>query len=134
MTALREQMITAMHVRGFSVRTQESYLRAVWDLARYFHRAPDQLGIEDLHRYFEYLATERGLSGASCRQFLHGIRFLYLKVLGWPGFDVAIPMPKRAQRIPELLTRAEVGRILTAFYEPTAVNPLDNLYFVLSAG
>jgi integrase/recombinase XerD len=76
MTALCAQMIKAMQVRGFSVRTHESYLAAVTDWARYYHRAPDQLGIDDLRRYFEYLATERGLSGASCRLFLHGIRFL----------------------------------------------------------
>jgi len=118
MTPLRTKMIKAMQVRGFSVRTHESYLRAVTDLARYYHRAPDQLGIEDIRRYFEYLATERSLSGASCRLFLHGIRFLYLQVLDWPAFAVSIPMPKKAQRIPELLTRSEVGRILTACTHP----------------
>ena len=94
------------------------YLAAVKDLARYSHRAPDQLGLDDLRRYFEYLATERGLSGASCRLFLHGIRFLYLQVLDWPAFDVDIPIPKKAQRIPELLTRAEVGRIVTSCANP----------------
>ena len=50
--------------------------------------------------------------------FLHGIRFLYLQVLERPSFDVEIPIPKKAQRIPELLTRAEVGRILTACANP----------------
>jgi integrase len=50
--------------------------------------------------------------------FLHGIRFLYLQVLDWPAFDVDIPIPKKAQRIPELLTRAEVGRILAACANP----------------
>jgi len=118
MTPLRAKMIKAMRVRGFSVRTHESYLYAVTDLARYFHRSPEQLGIQDLRRYFEYLATERGLSGASCRLFLHGIRFLYLQVLDWPDFDVDIPLPKKPQRIPELLTRAEVGRILAACTNP----------------
>lgn len=118
MTPLRAKMIKAMQVRGFSIRTHESYLYAVADLARYFHRAPDQLGIDDLRRYFEYLATERSLSGASCRLFLNGIRFLYLQVLNWPAFDVDIPIPKKAQRIPELLTRAEVARILAACTNP----------------
>lgn len=129
MTPLRERMIKAMQVRGFSVRTHESYLAAVTDLARYFHRAPDQLRIEDLRVYFEYLATERSLSGASCRLFLHGIRFLYRQVLDWPGFDVDIPIPKKAQRIPELLTRAEVGRILTA-----CTNPKHRMMLTLSYG
>jgi len=118
MIPLRAKVIKAMQVRGFSVRTHESYLYAVTDLARYFHRAPDQLGIDDLRRYFEHLATERALSGATCRLFLNGIRFLYLQVLGWSSFDVDIPIPKKAQRIPELLTRAAVGRILAACPNP----------------
>ena len=41
MTPLRAKMIKAMQVRGFSVRTHESYLAAVTDLARYVHRSPD---------------------------------------------------------------------------------------------
>lgn len=111
MTPLRSQMIKAMQVRGFSARTHTSYLAAVTDLARYTHRSPAELEVSDLKTYFEYLATERQLSGASCRLFLNGIRFLYLQVLGWPGFDVEIAIPKKAQRIPELLTRKEVRRI-----------------------
>ena len=30
-------------MHGFSVRTHESYLRAVTDLARYYRRSPDTL-------------------------------------------------------------------------------------------
>lgn len=111
-TPLREQMIAAMRLRGFSARTHQSYLGAVRALARYYHRSPDCLSVADLEAYFRYLACERGLSGASCKLYLNGIRFLYLRVLGWKSFDVGIPMPRRAQRIPELLTRREVAAIL----------------------
>lgn len=58
------------------------------------------------------------LSGASCRLYLNGVRFLYLQVLQWPSFDVSLVVPKRAQRIPELLTRSEVQRILGACANP----------------
>ena len=118
MTPLRAKMIKAMQVRGFSARTHESYLAAVTDLARYVHRSPDKLGIEEIRGYFEYLAIERALSGATCRLFLNGIRFFYREVLERAGFDLDIPIPKKAQRIPELLTRTEVGRILAACANP----------------
>ncbi|WP_435102388.1 tyrosine-type recombinase/integrase [Arhodomonas sp. AD133] len=114
MTPLRQQMIEAMRVRGFSARTHQSYLGAVTDLARYYRRSPEVLSVAELGAYFRYLACERELSGASCRLYLNAIRFLYLRVLGWPSFDVAIAIPKRAQRIPELLTRREVVAILAA--------------------
>ncbi len=114
MTPLRQQMIDAMQLRGFSTRTHKSYLAAVYDLARYYHRSPDRLGIDEIQAYFMYLVKERGLSGASCRVYLNAIRFLYLQVLEWPSFNVSIYIPKRAQRIPELLTRREVARILNS--------------------
>jgi integrase/recombinase XerD len=118
MTPLRQKMMDAMQVRGFSVRTHESYLAAVGDLARYYHRSPDQLNADELQAYFLYLVKERGLSGASCRLYLNGIRFLYLQVLNWESFDIPLQVPKAAQRIPELLTRAEVGQILSACRNP----------------
>ena len=112
MTPLRQAMIRAMQVRGFSARTHKSYLAAVTDLARYCRRSPATLEVEDLCRYFEHLAIERQLSAASCRLALNGIRFLYLDVLKREAFDVPIPVPKKPQRIPELLSRAEVARII----------------------
>ncbi|HSS64924.1 MAG TPA: site-specific integrase [Gammaproteobacteria bacterium] len=114
MTPLRQAMIRAMQMRGFSVRTHKSYLAAVTDLARYCRRSPAALEVKDLHGYFEHLAVERKLSASSCRLALNGIRFLYLDVLKREAFDVPIPVPKQPQRIPALLSRTEVARIIAA--------------------
>ena len=114
MTQLRERMTDAMTVRGFSPRTHRSYLAAVKDLARYYHRPPDQLSIDELQDYFLYLVKDRGLSDASCRLYRNAIRFFYLAVLKQDGFDVTLQVPKRKQRIPELLQRTEIVRILKA--------------------
>lgn len=118
MTPLRQAMIQAMRQHGFSPKTQQSYLYVVTDLARYYRRSPDQLAVGDLQTYFNYLVQERALAPASCRLYLHGIRFLYLQVLHWSDFDVNLVLPKRPQRIPELLTRQEVGRILGVIQNP----------------
>jgi len=56
MTPLRQQMIEAMQQRGFSPRTHETYLGAVTDLARYYHRSPAGLSPEEVQTYFRYLA------------------------------------------------------------------------------
>lgn len=114
MTPLRQKMIDAMLVRGFAVRTQQSYMDAVIHLSRYYHCSPELLSNTQLQDYFLYLVKERQLSPASCRLFFNGIRFLYLNVLGWPEVELKIPLPKRKQRIPELLTRDEVARLLMA--------------------
>jgi integrase/recombinase XerD len=114
MTALRQQMIDAMRQRGFSIRTHQSYLYAVKALAGYFHQPPNQLQAEQIQDYFVYLVQERGLSAASCRLYLNGIRFLYLQVLNWKEFDIPVQYPKRIHKIPELLTRAEIRQIIDA--------------------
>ena len=43
MTPLRRQMIEDMIARGFSRRTQKSYLHAVTELARFHGKSPDRL-------------------------------------------------------------------------------------------
>jgi integrase/recombinase XerD len=118
MTPLRQQMIEAMQQRGFSQRTHESYLHAVSELARYYRRSPSRLGDDEIHAFFKHLAVERGLSWSSCRVYLHGIRFLYLNVLHRDAFETPVAVPKREQRIPELLTRAEVARLIKAIENP----------------
>lgn len=128
MTPLRQQMIDAMRQRGFAVRTHESYLAAVSDLARYYRRSPAQLDLAELQAHFNYLAQERGLSGASCRLYLNGVRFFYLQVLKWPSFDVPLVVPKRPQRVPELLTHGEVERILRSCSNPKHRMLLETTY------
>ena len=114
MTPLRQQMISAMRQRGFSIRTHQSYLYAVKALAGYYHQSPDRLCPDQIQAFFVYLVQQKGLSNASCRLYLNGLRFLYLQVLHWRQFDIPIALPKRSQKIPELLTRAEIRQIIDA--------------------
>ena len=114
MTPLRRAMIDAMTLRGFSRRTHQSYLSAVTDLSRHYRRSPDRLSVDEIQAYFLYLAKERRLSGASCQLYLNAVKFLYREVLKWPAQELAVQVPKKPQRIPELLTRTEVSRIVRA--------------------
>jgi integrase/recombinase XerD len=114
MSELRQQMIDAMRQRGYSVRTHQAYLAAVEDLGRFYRRSPARLSVEEVKGYFRELAVRRGLSASTCRQHLHAARFFYHQVLERPGFDFSVALPKHRERIPELLTRAEVARLLGA--------------------
>ena len=129
MTPLRTKMIRAMQMRGFSPRTHTSYLAAVASLARFFGRSPETLESTELSRYFEHLVTQRQLAPASCLLHLHSIRFLYVEVLKRPRPELAIKLPKRPQRIPELLTCSEVARLLE-----TCNNPKHRMALTLCYG
>lgn len=113
MSPLRQKMIDAMLVRGFAVRTQRSYLDAMVQLAKHYRCSPETLTTAQLQDYFLYLVKEKQLSPATCRLYLNAIRFFYLHVLGWREVDLELNTPKRQQRIPELLTRDDVARLLS---------------------
>ena len=114
MTPLRKKMIDAMTLRGFSPRTHQSYLTAIIDLGNYYHRSPDTLSVDELQTYFLYLIDKKQLAPASCRVVLNAIRFLFEKVLQRTSFTLSIVIPRKPQKIPELLSIREVKSIINA--------------------
>lgn len=114
MSELRTRMIRDMALRGFSPRTHASYIAAVVKLAKYYHRSPDQLTNEEVQAYLAYLILERKLSWSTCSQAAHAFRFLYHVTLGHPRTDFHVPAPKQPQKLPEILSREEVCRLLAA--------------------
>ena len=112
MSALRQRMNEAMVLRGFAERTKETYLACVSGLARHYGRSPDQLDTAAIQAYLLHLINERKLAYASVNQAVCAIRFLFAVVLGQREFAFAIPMAKVPKRLPQILTRDEVGRLL----------------------
>lgn len=112
MTILRQRMIEDMQLGGFAVRTQEAYLRAVQQLAKHYHKSPDELGEEDLRQYFLYLKNVKKVSRSTQTVGLCGIKFFYERTMGqeWPLFDKI--RPPKEEKLPVVLSIGEVGRIL----------------------
>ncbi len=61
MTALRQQMIKDITVRGLAKNTQKAYLQAVSSLARYYNRSPDKISASEIQDYLIYLHEQRHL-------------------------------------------------------------------------
>jgi len=120
MKSLREQMSDAMVLRGFAVRTQESYLAAVRALAKYYRRPPDSLTVEEVEAYHLHLIVERKLAYSSVNQSSCACRFLFDKVLKRPQARFDIPMAKVPKSLPCVLARDEVSRLLAAAPNPRA--------------
>src|ERR1700722_17685642 len=55
-------MLEELERRNYSPGTARCYLQAVEHFAEHFHRAPDQLGAEQIREYQIYLLRERKLS------------------------------------------------------------------------
>lgn len=114
MSALRQRMDQAMVLRGFSVRTREAYLRCVTGLARYYHRAPDQLERAQIEAYLLHLIEERKLAYASVNQVNCAVRFLFARVLERKSELFELPMARVPKRLPQVLSREQVARLLGA--------------------
>ena len=112
MTVLRQKMVEDMQLRGLSIRTQETYAQAVCQLAKYYHKSPDQISEEELRQYFLYLKNVRRVSRNTCTIALCGIKFLYVHTLkrSWQTLDFI--RPDKEKKLPVVLSVEEVGRIL----------------------
>lgn len=112
MSVLRQKMIEDMQLRGFAERTQEAYLLAVSQLARHYHKSPDQINEEELRQYFLFLKNEKHAARNTCTIALCGIKFFFERTLGreWKTFEFL--RPPKEKKLPVVLSISEVGRVL----------------------
>ena len=76
-TAPCPRMLQDLQLAGLSLRTQEAYLRAVWQLADHFHTPPDRLTEPQVRDYFLHLKNDRKFASASLVIAYSGIKFFY---------------------------------------------------------
>jgi site-specific recombinase XerD len=102
-----------MVVRGLSERTQKSYTAAVVGLAKFYRRSPDRLTQREVEAYLVHLSEERKLAWNTRSLVTNGLRFFYHTTLGRKQMDFSIPRAKAPAKLPEILSREEVARILS---------------------
>jgi len=105
-------MIEDLKIRNYAAATVHQYVRAVAAFARYFRRSPEQLGPDEIRAYQVYLVEERKLSHSVLRQAVSGLRFLYTYTLRQPFSIEYIPYPRTEKKLPVVLSREEVARLL----------------------
>ena len=114
---LRQRMIEEMQLRRYSERTQESYVAAVGRLAGWSWKSPGAVDDEELRGYFLHLRNQKRLARATTTIALCAIKFFFETVLkrDWTAMD--IPRPRAEHKLPVVLSREEVWRILGAVRE-----------------
>ena len=114
MTVLRQRMTEDMQVRNLSPHTQASYHQQVSLFARYFRMSPDALTPEHIRTYQIYLTNEKMLAPNSIHTAVAALRFLYRITLkkDWT-FGEDIPLPKKPQKLPVVLSPEEVVHFLS---------------------
>jgi integrase/recombinase XerD len=112
MSPLRKRMIDDLVLAGYSERTQQAYVRAVWQLAVRYQKSPASITEDELRDYFVYLREEKHFARSSMTIALCGIKFLFEKTLRreWHFFELC--RPPRENRLPVVLTVEEVAAVL----------------------
>ena len=121
-----DEVRTTLRVRHYSYRTEQAYLYWI----KYFihfnsKQHPAVLGIAEVKRFLSHLAVNRHVAAATQNQALNALNFLYRHVLDKPLGDISGTVrAKRPQRLPVVLSREEVSRVL---------GEVDPAYFVIAS-
>jgi site-specific recombinase XerD len=116
MTELRKRFIEDLQLKGYSVRTQEMYLRAVRQLVAHYKKSPDQITEEELRDYFLFNLNKRKWSRTASTISLCGIKFFYEQTLHRDWTNLRFVRPPKEKKLPVVLTIDEVRKILKNVY------------------
>jgi integrase/recombinase XerD len=105
-------MLHELQRRNYAQNTVRTYIKAVEEFARYFGKSPDQLGPEQIREYQVHLFRDRKLAAGTVEQRGAALRFLFIKTLRRPYLPDHIPFPKRARRLPVVLSPEEVALLI----------------------
>jgi len=115
-TRLLDQLRERLRYAHYSLSTERSYVYWVRGFVR-FHglRHPRELGAPEVESFLSWLANRHGASVSTHKQALAALLFLYKRVL-----DLDLPWmqeigrPRTPQRLPVVMSREEVQRLLAA--------------------
>jgi integrase/recombinase XerD len=127
-TQLRKMMLEELQRRNYSENTTRCYIRTVEDFSRRFNCSPDRLGPRHIREYQAELFEKHKLSAGSVAVRLAALRFFYCKTLKRAWSIAETPYPKRAFRLPSILSQEEVAQLIDAARPPLHRTLLITLY------
>lgn len=107
-----EKIKTELRLRGFSDNTLSSYTLHNRKFLEFIKKTPDEVMEDDIKSYLSSL-IERGLSPASIALVRSSLKFFYEEILKKDIFK-NIKTPKKDRKLPAVLTKEEVSKLLDA--------------------
>jgi integrase/recombinase XerD len=128
MSPLRQRMLEDIRLRNLSPNTEKTYVSAVRRFAEYFGCSPDRLGPEHVRRYLLHLVEERKVSWETYNVTLCSLRFFYHVTLEREEHLKGIRYPKTPKKLPVVLSRSEVARIIAGTVRLKSKTMLMTIY------
>ena len=113
---LLDRLRAGIRVRHYSLRTEEAYVAWVRRFILFHHkRHPLKMGAPEINAFLTHLAVDCRVSASTQNQAFAALLFLYEKVLeAEPGQITGVIRAQRPKRLPVVLTRLEIQRVLDA--------------------
>ena len=110
---LRQQLVDDMAMRRFSRETQRNYVRDVGRFATFLGRRPDTATADDLRR-FQVEQQDAGTPVPTMNSIVSALRFFFTRTVDRPDLARKLVRLARPRKLPVVLSRDEVARLLNA--------------------
>jgi len=112
---LLDRVRQAIRARHYSHRTEDAYVGWIRRFITSNHnRHPAEMGEAEIGQFLSSLASDAHVSASTQNQALNAVLFLYREVLGKDiGYVNGVVRAKKPRRLPVVLTREEVKRVLS---------------------
>ena len=108
-----EKLKTELKIRGFSEQTVKSYLFHNRKFLEFVKKDPAMVQQEDVKAFMAHLISDKGQRPSSVGLAMSSLKFLYDEMLG-KGLFVNIKMPKLEKKLPIVLTKDEIRKMIDA--------------------
>lgn len=109
---IADNLKVELRLRGFSERTVSTYVYANLKFLENVKKEPEEVSEQDIKKYFAYLMSVRKLAPTSIILIKAALKFYYDGLLN--KRIVNIKSPKTAKKLPSVLSREEVKRLIEA--------------------
>ena len=101
-----------LKLKGLQPKTIDAYSRAIRRIDKHFDYQIDSLSEPQLTDFFSQLLADG--SWSTVKLDLYGLKFYYEHVLRKPWVAPGLIKPPKGQRLPDIITINEAGRIFAA--------------------
>lgn len=110
---LRQRLIDEMEIQRFGRETQRNYIRDVGRFATFLGRSPDTATAEDVRR-FQIEQGELDVPAPTMNAIVSALRFFFTQTLDRPDLGCKLVRMRHEHKLPVVLSRDEVARLLDA--------------------
>jgi len=114
---LLDKLETELKIRGFSKRTIDTYLYHNKNFLAHIKKDPKDVEEDDAKKYLAYLMTELKYRPSSVNLVLSSLKFFYNEIMQNRAF-YGVKAPKSEKKLPTVLTKNEIKKILNATENP----------------